>query len=147
MENKCMEYALKEARKAYLENEVPVGAIIIKDGQIIAKAHNKKISTNHIFDHAEILAIKKATHKIGNWRLNDCEMYITLEPCPMCASAIQQSRIKKIYIGTSSNIENNREVILSILNNPQYNHSVEVNYVENLECSQILSSFFANKRH
>lgn len=147
MENRYMEYALKEAQKAYLKNEVPVGAVIVKDGQIIARAHNKKISTNHIFDHAEILAIKKAANKIGNWRLNDCEMYVTLEPCPMCASAIQQSRIKKIYIGTSSNIENNKEVILSILNNPQYNHSVDVYYVENMECSQILSSFFENKRH
>lgn len=142
-----MKYAMKEARKAFFKNEVPVGAVIVKDGIIIAKAHNKKISTNNVFDHAEIIALRKAAKKIGDWRLSGCDMYVTLEPCPMCASAIQQSRINKLYIGTYSNVESNKEVILSILNNQNFNHSVEIEYLYNEDCSKILSEFFDNKRH
>ena len=147
MNEKYMKIALKEAKKAYLKNEVPVGAVIVKDGAIIAKAHNKKISTNNVFDHAEIIALRKAAKRIGDWRLSGCDMYVTLEPCPMCASAIQQSRINKLYIGTPSNIETNTEVILSILNNQNFNHSVEIEYLYNADCSKILSEFFDNKRH
>ena len=135
------------ALESYKIDEIPVGAIIVRNGKIIAEGINNREKDNSVIGHAEINAIEKACQVVGDWRLDDCEMYVTLEPCPMCASAIQQSRIKKIYIGTSSNIENNKEVILSILNNPQYNHSVDVCYVENMECSQILSSFFENKRH
>ena len=142
-----MKYAMKEARKAFFKNEVPVGAVIVKDGIIIAKSHNKKISTNNVFDHAEIIALRKAAKKIGDWRLSGCDMYVTLEPCPMCASAIQQSRINKLYIGTYSNVESNKEVILSILNNQNFNHSVEIEYLYNEDCSKILSEFFDNKRH
>ena len=142
-----MKYAMKEARKAFFKNEVPVGAVIVKDGIIIAKAHNKKISTNNVFDHAEIIALRKAAKKIGDWRLSGCDMYVTLEPCPMCASAIQQYRINKLYIGTYSNVESNKEVILSILNNQNFNHSVEIEYLYNEDCSKILSEFFDNKRH
>ena len=142
-----MKYAMKEARKAFFKNEVPVGAVIVKDGIIIAKAHNKKISTNNVFDHAEIIALRKAAKKIGDWRLSGCDMYVTLEPCPMCASAIQQSRINKLYIVTYSNVESNKEVILSILNNQNFNHSVEIEYLYNEDCSKILSEFFDNKRH
>ena len=138
---------MKEARKAFFKNEVPVGAVIVKDGIIIAKSHNKKISTNNVFDHAEIIALRKAAKKIGDWRLSGCDMYVTLEPCPMCASAIQQSRINKLYIGTYSNVESNKEVILSILNNQNFNHSVEIEYLYNEDCSKILSEFFDNKRH
>ena len=142
-----MKYAMKEASKAFFKNEVPVGAVIVKDGIIIAKAHNKKISTNNVFDHAEIIALRKAAKKIGDWRLSGCDMYVTLEPCPMCASAIQQSRINKLYIGTYSNVKSNKEVILSILNNQNFNHSVEIEYLYNEDCSKILSEFFDNKRH
>ena len=88
----------------------------------------------------------EASSYVGNWRLNDCEMYITLEPCPMCAGAIVQSRIKKIYIGTTSNIENNKKIIKSILQNKEYNHQVEIEYLNNKDCSQILTKFFENKR-
>lgn len=102
MENKeyFMKEALKEAKKAYKKLEVPVGVVIVKDGQIIAKAHNQKEEKNNPIKHAEIIAIEKACRKINNWRLNNCDMYVTLEPCPMCAGAIINSRINKIYIGS-----------------------------------------------
>ena len=95
-----MEQALKEAKKAYKKLEVPVGAIIVKDGKIIARAHNQKETKTDTTKHAEILAIQKASKKLKSWRLIDCEMYVTLEPCTMCAGAIINSRIKKVYIGT-----------------------------------------------
>ena len=101
MENKeyFMKEALKQAKKAYNKLEVPVGVVIVKDNKIIARAYNQKEMKNNPIKHAEIVAIEKACKKLNNWRLNDCEMYVTLEPCPMCAGAIVNSRIKKIYIG------------------------------------------------
>ena len=146
MENKFVNAALEEAKKAYDLNEVPVGAVVVQNGEIIAKAHNLKRSTNNIMNHAEIVAILKASEKNGDWRLNDCEMYVTLEPCPMCAGALVQSRIKKIYIGSESNIKSNKEMIKNILQNKDYNHFVEIEYLENKDCSQILTDFFNNKR-
>ena len=95
-----MKEALKEAKKAYDKLEIPVGAIIVKDGKIIARAHNQKETKCDTTNHAEILAIQKASKKLNSWRLIDCEMYVTLEPCSMCAGAIINSRIKKVYIGT-----------------------------------------------
>ena len=94
-----MKEALKEAKKAYKKKEVPVGVVIVKDDKIIARAYNQKERKNSPIKHAEIIAIEKACKKLNNWRLNDCEMYVTLEPCPMCAGAIINSRIKKVYIG------------------------------------------------
>ena len=101
MENKeyFMKEALKEAKKAYKKKEVPVGVVIVKDDKIIARAYNQKEMKNSPIKHAEIIAIEKACKKLNNWRLNDCEMYVTLEPCPMCTGAIINSRIKKVYIG------------------------------------------------
>ena len=101
MENKeyFMKEALKEAKKAYDKLEVPVGVVIVKDNKIIARAYNQKEMKNSPIKHAEIIAIEKACKKLNNWRLNDCEMYVTLEPCPMCAGAIINSRINKVYIG------------------------------------------------
>ena len=103
MENKqkFMKEALKEAKKAYDKLEVPVGAVIVKDGKIIARAHNLKETKYDTTKHAEILAIQKASKKLETWRLLDCEMYVTLEPCSMCAGALINSRVKKLYIGTS----------------------------------------------
>ena len=96
--NKYIKVALDEAKIAYNLNEVPVGAVVVYKDKIIAKAHNLKRSTNNIMNHAEIIALLEASQYIGDWRLNDCVMYVTLEPCPMCAGAIVQSRIKQIYI-------------------------------------------------
>ena len=141
-----MKAALEEAKIAFDNNEVPVGAVIVKDGKIIAKAHNLKRKSNNIVNHAEMIAINKASEYLGDWRLSDCDMYVTLEPCPMCAGAIEQSRIRKIYIGSESNITCNKNVIKEILQNNDYNHRVLIEYVENKDCSKILTSFFANKR-
>lgn len=97
---KFMKIALEEAQKAFKKGEIPVGAVIVKDGIIVSKAHNLKETKNNAIKHAEIIAIEKACAKLHNWRLIDCDMYVTLFPCPMCASAINQSRIKKIVYGT-----------------------------------------------
>ena len=97
---KYMSQALKEAKKAYEKDEIPVGAIIVKNNKIIARAHNLKESKENAICHAEILAIQKACKKLNSWRLNDCQMYVTLEPCSMCAGALINSRIDKVYIGT-----------------------------------------------
>ena len=146
MGNKYIEEALEEAKIAFNLNEVPVGAVIVKNGDVIAKAHNLKRSTNNIVNHAEIISIVEASNYIGDWRLNDCEMYVTLEPCPMCAGAIIGSRVKKIYIGCESNIKSNKELIKKILQNKDADHFVEIEYLNNNECSEILTKFFSNKR-
>lgn len=100
MEQRWMKEALKEAKKAYEKLEIPVGAVIVKDDKIIARAHNLKETKQTATAHAEILAIQKANKKLNNWRLLDCDLYVTLEPCEMCMGAIISSRIKNIYIGT-----------------------------------------------
>ena len=146
MDKKFMDVALSEAKKAYNINEVPVGAVVVKNDIIIAKAHNLKRSSNNILNHAEIVAIIEASKKLGDWRLCDCDLYVTLEPCPMCAGAIEQSRIKNIYIGSESNVSCNKKIIYNILHNDEYNHKVNVFYTENKDCSLILTEFFANKR-
>ncbi len=145
MNNKYIEMALEEAKTAFSTNDVPVGVVIVKNNTVVAKAHNYR-ENNNVLNHAELIAIKKATDYLGDWRLNDCEMYVTLEPCPMCAGAIMLSRIKKVYIGTKSNIKSNQKIMETIFNNNEYYHSVSFEYLDNIECSKILSSFFANKR-
>ena len=141
-----MKVALDEAKIAYDNNEVPVGAVIVKNDKIIAKAHNLKRNSNNIMNHAEIIAIMEASQYLGDWRLVDCDMYISLEPCPMCAGAISGSRLKKIYIGCESNIKSNKEIIKNILQNSESDHRVEIEYLNNNECSKILTDFFSNKR-
>lgn len=138
--------ALEEAEKARKKGEVPVGAIIVKQGEVIAKAHNLKETLNDPTAHAEILAIKEACKKLNNWRLNGCEMYVTLEPCPMCAGAILQSRISKIYIGTFDETSGAAGSTINILQNPNLNHFLEVNWDNNEECSKILTKFFKDRR-
>lgn len=146
MENRYIKEAIEQAKVAYYDNEVPVGAVIVLNDEIIAKTHNMKLKTNNALNHAEILAIKEATEIIGDWRLYDCEMYVTLEPCPMCAGAIAQSRIKKVYIGTESKISSNKRIVNEILQNGDYYHRVDIEYLNSKECSNLLTSFFANKR-
>ena len=146
MKDKYIDLALVEAKKAYLCNEVPVGAVIVKNNEVLACCHNMKTKSNNVLNHAELLALTEAARKIGDWRLYGCDMYVTLEPCPMCASAAQQSRIRKIYIGTSSNIQSNRKIIDEIFQSDDMNHKVDYTYLNNKECADILSSFFANKR-
>lgn len=138
-----MKEALKEAKKAYEKLEVPVGAVIVKDGKIIARAHNLKETKYDTTKHAEILAIQKASKKLKSWRLTDCEMYITLEPCSMCAGALINSRIKKIYIGTLDNKTGAAGSVLNLFDDYTFNHKVEVEKGIMVEqCETILKDFF-----
>lgn len=140
---KFMRLALKEAQKAFDKEEIPVGVVIVKDGKVIAKAHNLKESKNSATSHAEILAIEKACKKLNAWRLLDCEMYVTLEPCPMCAGALINSRIKKIYIGTDDPKTGACGSKLNLLEDYSFNHNVEIEkYILKEECSKILKDFF-----
>ena len=142
-----MKEALLEARKAYKKLEIPVGAIIVKDGEIIARAHNVKEEKKDTTKHAEILAIQRASKKLDTWRLNDCEMYVTLEPCPMCAGAIIQSRLKKVYIGTMDEKTGACGSVLNLLEDYKFNHKVDIEYVVcKKECENILKDFFKNLR-
>jgi len=148
VEEKFMKEALKEARKAYEKEEVPVGAVIVKDGKIIARAYNLKESKKDTTKHAEIEAIKKASKKLDSWRLEDCEMYVTLEPCPMCAGALIQSRIKKVYIGTKDPKTGACGSKLNLLNDYNFNHKVEINDdVLQKDCENILKDFFKKLRN
>ena len=147
MEEKFMKEALKEAKKAYSKDEVPVGAIIVKNGKIIARAHNLKETKKLATSHAEILAIQKASKKLDAWRLENCEMYVTLEPCPMCSGAIIQSRIKKVYIGTTDNKSGACGSVLNLFDDYKFNHKVEYETgILNKECENILQTFFKDLR-
>ena len=143
MQEKFMKQALKEAKKAYEKLEVPVGAVIVKNGKIIARAHNQKETKYDTTKHAEILAIQKASKKLESWRLLDCEMYITLEPCSMCAGAIINSRIKKVYIGALDEKTGAAGSVLNLFEDYKFNHKVEVEKgVMQEECENILKDFF-----
>ena len=142
-----MQEALKEAKKAYNKLEVPVGAVIVKDGKIIARGYNQKETKTDTTKHAEIIAIQKASQKLKSWRLLDCEMYVTLEPCSMCAGAIINSRIKKVYYGTSDNKTGAVGSVLNLFEDFTFNHKVE--YEKNImqtECENILKQFFKELR-
>lgn len=146
MEEKFMKEALKEAQKAYIKDEIPVGAVIVKDGKIIAKAHNLKETKKSATAHAEVIAINKATKKVDSWRLNDCDMYVTLEPCTMCMGAIILSRIKNLYIGTNDEKTGACGSFIN-LTEYKYNHNVNVEFgILQDECSKILQDFFKNLR-
>lgn len=147
MKEKFMKEALKQAQKAYDKLEVPVGAVIVKDGKIIARAYNQKEEKNDTTNHAEILAIKKASKKLGSWRLTDCDMYVTLEPCSMCAGALIQSRIRKVYIGASDEKTGACGSVLNLLEDYKFNHKVEVEKgVLQEECENVLKEFFKELR-
>ncbi|MDO4282153.1 MAG: nucleoside deaminase [Clostridia bacterium] len=144
--NEYMKEAYKEAKKAYKKLEVPVGAVLVKDGKIIAKAHNLREKKNSSLAHAEILCIEKACKKLNSWRLDGSELYVTLEPCSMCAGAIIQSRIKKVYMGAK---DTKNGCVGSIANifDIQTTHQVDYEYMEKCdECSEIISTFFKELR-
>ena len=141
-----MEFAKEEALLAINKGEIPVGAVIVKNGVIIGKAHNLKETLNDSTAHAEILAIKEASRYIRDWRLNGAEMYVTLEPCPMCASAISQSRISKVYIGTFNKDMGACGSVINLLDNRGLNSFVDVKWVYDNECSELLTRFFDNRR-
>ena len=142
-----MKEALKEAKKAYNKLEVPVGAVIVKDGEIIAKAHNIKEQKKDTTKHAEILAISRASKKLQNWRLIDCEMYVTLEPCSMCAGALINSRIKKVHIGTMDKKTGACGSVLNLLQDYPFNNKIEIETgILGQECEGILKQFFKELR-
>lgn len=137
---------LNLSKIALNNNEVPIAAIIVKDGEIIGKGINSKNKDNDVLAHAELIAIKEAQKKLNDWRLNGCDMYISLEPCPMCASAIQQSRISNVYYLVESSYEVNHKIIDLIFNNSTNNNKVSYHFTCNNEMNEILSDFFKNKR-
>ena len=142
-----MQKAIEEANKAKAIGEVPIGAEIVKDGQIIAKAHNLREEIQLSNAHAEMLAITKANEVIGSWRLEDCIMYVTLEPCPMCAGAIVQSRIPTVVYGAKDPKGGCCGTIYNLLNESQFNHQCEViSGVLEEECGKLLSDFFRELR-
>ena len=139
--------AYKEALKALYIDEVPVGAIIVKDNKIIARAHNLKDSLNLSTALAEIIAINKASKRLKTWHLDDCIMYVTLEPCVMCAGAIIQSRIKKVVYGAKSYQDGAIESALKLYDTKGFNHYPETMYYDkNENCSKIITDYFKTKR-
>ena len=148
MQEKFMKEALKEAKKAYEKLEVPVGCVIVKDGKIIARGHNLKETKKDTTKHAEIIAIQKASKKLDSWRLLDCEMYVTLEPCSMCAGAIINSRIKKLYIGTQDPKTGAAGSVYNLFSDYTFNHNVEVEKdILKDECEEMLKKFFKELRN
>ncbi len=139
MEEKWMNEALKEAKKAYDKLEIPVGAVIVKDNKIIARAHNLKETKKSAIAHAEILAIQKANKKLDNWRLLDCDMFVTLEPCDMCMGAIVSSRIRNLYIGTLDQ-KKKKEIDIECFKN-DYGINIKLG-IKQKECEYILKDFF-----
>lgn len=147
MEEKWMKEALKEAKKAYEKEEIPVGAVIVKDNKIVARAHNLKELKQTSIAHAEMLAIQKANKKLQNWRLIDCDMYVTLEPCMMCMGAIISSRIKNIYIGTLDPKNNEQVEGKKRLEEyeEKYGIHIEIGILQE-KCEYILKDFFKKLR-
>ena len=146
-DEKYMKAALKEAMKAYQLGEVPIGCVIVYEGKIIGRGYNRRNTDKNTLSHAEITAINKASKKMGDWRLEGCTLYVTLEPCQMCAGAIVQSRMDRVVMGTRNPKAGCAGSILNILNMPEFNHQVEL--TENVlkeKCTDILQSFFKELR-
>lgn len=142
-----MSLALKEAEKARKKGEAPVGAVVVKDGIIIAGGHNERELKNDVTLHAEMTAIRKACKKLGSWRLNDCDLYVTLEPCTMCAGAIIQARLRNLYIGTSDLKAGAAGSVIDVFRVNAFNHRVEVSWgILEEQCSGILKEFFRELR-
>ena len=142
-----MSLALKEAEKAVSEDEVPVGAVIVCDDKVIARAHNRRDGLNMTYAHAEMLAINKANKKLGSWRMPECDIYITLEPCIMCMGAIIQSRIRNIYYGAKDLKGGAVISSINVLEAKNINHHPNViGGIMEEECSKIISQYFKNKR-
>lgn len=146
-DEKYMKEAIKQAKKAALMGDVPIGCVIVYNDKIIARGYNKRNAKKTTLAHAEIIAIEKASKKIGDWRLEDCTMYITLEPCQMCAGAIIQARIPKVVVGAMNKKAGCAGSVLNMFQVPAFNHQVEFeNGVLEDECSEMLSNFFRELR-
>ena len=144
---KYMKAAMKQAQKAIPLGEVPIGCVIVCDGKIVGRGYNKRKTNHSTLAHAELIAIDKASRKLGDWRLEGCTLYVTLEPCQMCAGAIVQSRIDKVVIGTMSPKSGCAGSILNLLQVPEFNHQVEIESgVMEEECQTMLQEFFKELR-
>lgn len=142
-----MKEALKQARKAYSLGEVPIGCVIVHQGKIIGRGYNRRNTDKSTLAHAEITAIRKASKAIGDWRLEECTLYVTLEPCQMCAGAIVQARIPEVILGCMNPKAGCAGSILNILEMPQFNHQVSVTRgILEEECGELLKRFFAELR-
>jgi tRNA(Arg) A34 adenosine deaminase TadA len=143
-----MRAALREANRAAREQEVPVGAVVVAGGRVIARAHNRPIRTHDPTAHAEILALRRAAQKLGNYRLNACSLYVTMEPCAMCAGAVVHARLKRVVFGTSDPKAGAAGSALRVLNHPKLNHQVEVvSGVLKEDCAAVLRDFFRARRN
>lgn len=142
-----MQDALAEAKKAQALGEVPIGCVIVHQGQIIGRGHNLRETTQQAEKHAEMIAIAQANQVLDSWRLPEAELYVTLEPCPMCSGAIINSRIAKVYYGAADEKAGTAGTLMNLLTDPRFNHQVKVQKgLLQAECAQILSDFFANLR-
>ena len=142
-----MKEAIRQAKKAGKLDEVPIGCVIVRDGKIIARGYNRRNTEKSTLAHAEIQAIRKASKVVGDWRLEDCTMYITLEPCQMCAGAIVQARIPRVVIGSRNPKAGCAGSVLDLLHVPAFNHQVELEEgILQEECSEMLTSFFRELR-
>lgn len=147
MDEKFMREALKQANKAYLLGEVPIGCVIVYQDKIIGRGYNKRNTKKTTLAHAELIAIEKASKVMGDWRLEDCIMYVTLEPCQMCSGAIVQARIKKVVVGTMNPKAGCAGSILNLLQMEEFNHQVELTTgIMEKECTDILQKFFRELR-
>ncbi len=146
-DEKYMKEAIRQAKKAAALDEVPIGCVIVHAGAIIARGYNRRNTDANTLAHAELSAIRKASKKLGDWRLEECTMYVTLEPCQMCAGALVQSRIKTVVIGAKNPKAGCAGSVMNLLQIPAFNHQVEIRYgVLEEECSTMLSTFFADLR-
>lgn len=144
---KYMREALKQAKKAYALGEVPIGCVIVYKGKIIGRGYNRRNTDKNTLSHAEITAIRKASRVIGDWRLEDCTLYVTLEPCQMCAGAIVQARITEVVMGCMNPKAGCAGSVLNILEMPEFNHQVKVSRgILEQECSDMLKTFFTELR-
>ena len=134
-----MKIALQEAEIGFDNQEIPVGCVVVKDGVVLSSSHNRKEDSKNAIMHAEIIAIEEACHILNSWRLDECELYVTLEPCMMCMGAILESRIKKVYFGAKNNSE-------QMYDFDRISKYVDMYNLKDSECSKILSDFFKNKR-
>ena len=146
-QERFMKEAIRQAKKAYLLEEVPIGCVIVQDGKIIARGYNRRNTDKNTLSHAELIAIKKAAKKLGDWRLEGCTMYVTLEPCQMCAGAMMQARLTEAVIGCMNPKAGCAGSVLNILEMDGFNHKVEVEQgILQEECSSMLSDFFRELR-
>ncbi len=141
--NFFMQKAYEQAKKAYELDEVPIGCVIVKDGEIIAEGCNLRNKTKNSLAHAEIIAINQACKKINDWRLEDCVLFVTVEPCQMCAGAIVQARIKEVVFGAYNKKFGSAGSVVNILQNEEFNHQVKItNEIMREECEKIMTDFF-----